>query len=479
MEPATSPAEPVPAPRRRRWRLIGSVVALMLALAVGGYFYRAWKANREWENLLASIEAEDPHWRYPDLEASRAKIPDDENSALQVLRIRGLLKTTPFDLPNNGWKLFEDMPPSAQLNTAQVAALQAAFAKLDPRILPEVDKLAGMPRGRFVMELKVNPFLSTEPSQECRPTMNLLQNLAMLRSQQGDPRGAVQACQSLFHVERAIADQPTLIGQLVRFAGQAIAVNALERALAQGEATEVELAALQAMIEQDIAEPQLYYGMRGERAGQELFARSIKEGKAKVSDIMGMTAGPGGGGPGFLERTLDQFPGIIERQFVDCLVLSHELTKISKLPPEEMLAAFKESESKIHSASMLARLLTPATHKVAEAHVRTLANLRCMRALLAAERFRLKSGRWPESLDELVKEKLLSDLPVDPYDGKPLRLKRLGDGVLVYSVNRDKTDNGGLLDRRNPMAPNTDLGLRLWNLPARRQPALPVQHLEQ
>ncbi len=469
---------PIPAPKRRRWRIIGALVGLMLTIAVGGYYFRSWQANREWESLLATIEAEDPNWRYPALEDSREKIPDAENSAKQVLRIRDLLKATPFDLANNGWTLFDDLPSSAQLNSTQIEVLQAAFTKLNPRILPEVDKLAGMPRGRFVMELKDNPFLSNEPSQECRAVMNVLHHLAMLRSQQGEPRGAFQACQSLFHVERAIADQPTLIAQLVRFAGQAIAVNALERALAQGEATEAELATLQALIEQDIAEPQLYYGMRGERAGQELFARSIKEGKAKVSDVLG-GMGPRAGGPGFLERAIDHFPGIVERQFVDCVVLSHEMTKIGKLPPEEMLDAYKESESKIHTASMLARLLTPAMYKVAEAHVRTQANLRCMRALLAAERFRLKTGRWPESLDELVKDHLLTEVPVDPYDGKPLRFKRLGDGVLVYSVSRDKVDNGGVLDRRNPMAPNTDLGLRLWNLPARRQPALPVKNVEQ
>jgi hypothetical protein len=52
-----------------------------------------------------------------------------------------------------------------------------------------------------------------------------------------------------------------------------------------------------------------------------------------------------------------------------------------------------------------------------------------------------------------------------------LRLKRLADGVLVYSIGPDLTDNGGNLNRQNPVVPGSDLGFQLWDVPKRGAPA--------
>jgi len=58
-------------------------------------------------------------------------------------------------------------------------------------------------------------------------------------------------------------------------------------------------------------------------------------------------------------------------------------------------------------------------------------------------------------------------VPADPFDGKPLRLGHLPDGLVIYSVGPDKTDDGGKIDRSHPGAPGTDLGFQLWD-PDRR-----------
>jgi hypothetical protein len=44
---------------------------------------------------------------------------------------------------------------------------------------------------------------------------------------------------------------------------------------------------------------------------------------------------------------------------------------------------------------------------------------------------------------------------------------------VIYSVGLDKTDDGGKLDRKNWMAPGTDLGIQLWDPDKRRQPPPP------
>jgi hypothetical protein len=61
-------------------------------------------------------------------------------------------------------------------------------------------------------------------------------------------------------------------------------------------------------------------------------------------------------------------------------------------------------------------------------------------------------------------------VPTDPFDGRPLRYRRLADGVVVYSVGDDRADDGGTLADDFPPPAGTDLGVRLWDVPHRRQP---------
>jgi hypothetical protein len=62
-------------------------------------------------------------------------------------------------------------------------------------------------------------------------------------------------------------------------------------------------------------------------------------------------------------------------------------------------------------------------------------------------------------------------IPNDPYDGNPLRLRRLADGIVIYCVGPDLIDNGGKLDRRDRYRTpfGADVGFQLWDPAHRRQ----------
>ena len=109
-------------------------------------------------------------------------------------------------------------------------------------------------------------------------------------------------------------------------------------------------------------------------------------------------------------------------------------------------------------------MIMPATSKVADASQRVQAMMRCTITAVAVERYRLAhKNTWPRGLDDVVKAGLLKEIPRDPYDGQPLRLKRTPTGVVVYSVGYDKIDNAGALDRNNPRAADTDMGFELFD----------------
>ncbi len=79
---------------------------------------------------------------------------------------------------------------------------------------------------------------------------------------------------------------------------------------------------------------------------------------------------------------------------------------------------------------------------------------------IAATRYRLDHGEYPAT-DDALAPAYLAAIPLDPFDGKPLRLKKSADGSLtIYSVGEDLIDNGGDVVRTDDKKA-TDVGVVL------------------
>jgi hypothetical protein len=75
------------------------------------------------------------------------------------------------------------------------------------------------------------------------------------------------------------------------------------------------------------------------------------------------------------------------------------------------------------------------------------ARIELVRSGMALERHRLSRGELPETLIELVPGEL-AGMPIDPFDGKPLRYFRQADGTpRLWSIGPDLLDEGGLPHR--------------------------------
>lgn len=79
--------------------------------------------------------------------------------------------------------------------------------------------------------------------------------------------------------------------------------------------------------------------------------------------------------------------------------------------------------------------------------------LQAVRAAVGLKRFRLAEGRWPDSLNELV-PRFMPSVPVDPFDGKPLRYRLESGSPILWSIGHDRDDDGGVVDPR-PDAPDS------------------------
>jgi hypothetical protein len=251
---------------------------------------------------------------------------------------------------------------------------------------------------------------------------------------------------------------------------RAIAVGQAERTLGQGEPSVDGLAELQKAMEEEAEEPLLRIAMRGERGGMDRLMGSLQDGGTSVKLMKGMM---GGGitqqqNRWFGEEALLYLPGAVSNNRAALLEHMNKLIEISQLPPEEQAEPLEALQRSLRKEPLLVRELLPATEKVAEAERRTRALLRCAAAGLAAERYRRKHGRWPEGLDDL-KGEFLREVPLDPYDSKPLRYRKDGEGIVIYAIWKDRQDDGGDRATLNTYKDGTDAGFRLWDVDKRRQ----------
>jgi uncharacterized membrane protein YiaA len=88
----------------------------------------------------------------------------------------------------------------------------------------------------------------------------------------------------------------------------------------------------------------------------------------------------------------------------------------------------------------------------------------CTTVALAATRYRLAHtppSQYPDSAQALVPE-FLDAVPLDPFDGQPLRYKKNDDASLtIYSIGPDLTDNHGDVEpKKNAKSPDTGLILK-------------------
>ena len=59
----------------------------------------------------------------------------------------------------------------------------------------------------------------------------------------------------------------------------------------------------------------------------------------------------------------------------------------------------------------------------------------CGLIAIAVERYRLETGKLPDSLRVLA-DPYLEKMPVDPYDGRPFKYRRLKEGYVIYSSGK-------------------------------------------
>jgi hypothetical protein len=466
----TAAPSAMPASRRswRRWLLVGGFVLLLAATPFIFSRIGRWQADREMAALHAEIDADDPNWRWPDLLADLPEPPpDQENAALELIKVADLVKKKPVRPPT---VFLARSAPAANIRPSadKVKALRKGLANFQPEPLGAARKLKDMPRGQLRIEAVENPLEAKLPdSLLLMAVMQMLLDDAALRAEDDDLAGSAESSLALLNAANAVGDAPVMMVQLVRQAGQQAAVAAVMRLLGQGEAPKDALQNLQAALEREAGHNGLALAMRGERAFAHQIHVLLQQGKLSVTKDLG------GYRPSRIPTfILDAFPSLLVGDYASNLRFQTALVSACKKGDKERADALDDLEIKGPSTALYFLV------GLAKDALETQALLRCAATGVAAERYRLAHGRWPDDAAHLVAGGFLKAAYNDPFDGQPLRWRHTNAGLVIYSIGKDRIDDSAGLERHDHRVAVGDVGFVLWNPPLRRAEPAAVEKSE-
>jgi hypothetical protein len=474
-----TPPSPTSAPPRRRWRrwLAGAVLAAV-ALVWGGVALDRWLADRDWRAACAEADALDPGWRWDELRAALPALPADRDAAKRIRAIgpQVLAMSWPdwqaaAGTRGNDFSIqdrirfsqrLHQMVPARQLSAEQAALLRIELgraAALVRAALELTDCPGGRPRNGVTSPLAPqfgDGSFSTDTGQVTR----LLYLHVTLLAHDGRADDALAACRAIVAAGRASADEPSgaCLGALEDG-------SAAQRVLGLGEPGDAVLAALQDDL---LARPLLRQTLRGWRAILYDLQDARDAGRLSRDDFLLCTTGRPRAVTG-IAAIDDAIDACTTRRWGrgDAATLVRYVNRLVETVPATDAAPvdyFREFEAALAQHSALPAPVRHMAQTIAwdyEYWQAARAAVLSAHAARAAERFRRCHGRWPAELQELVPA-YLAAVPQDPFTSRPLLVRRTADGLVVYSVGPDGTDDGGMfmLDQTNGR-PNTDIGFRL------------------
>jgi hypothetical protein len=446
------------------------VLLLLVTSGLGWWLYDRYFGERELRQLMAELDRTDPGWRLEEIEAARATLPDAENGALQVQLASGLLPTGWADPspPGPGTNLQErlgKLNPEVRLGNKEIQELRAVLGKVAPA-LAQARQMVVFPRGRHAIGWSRDPFGIVLPSlTEVKAVALLLALDAARRAHDGDLDGALLSVGATVNVGRSIGDEPFLLSQWMRMGCQRYALRSMERVLGQGEPSGTVLQELQNLLTDEAEQPLLLMATHAERAGMHQAMLIIKAGQfsRRAYSINNPLNAPDG-----VMRPWDA----ADARAYHAVALRYltELVEIARLPPAEQSARL-ERLPKPKLPYLLAQMILIHNDRVSMVrHFRsTQGLLRCAVAALAVERYRQTKHHWPDSLADLIPE-FLGEVPADPFDGAPLRFRKLADGVVIYALDAYGLDLIGSDGSGKVANGNSDVAVRLWDPGHRRRP---------
>jgi hypothetical protein len=333
-------------------------------------------------------------------------------------------------------------PPTGNRDTFDPAEpATIAFLREQAGTIAMLRQAAALPGCRFDRDLG-NPdiALMLPTLNEVRNGANVLALHAREEIVHGNISSAMVDGGAILRMGRHFGERPLMISALVGIGIDALGNKTVEQALSgvtnQNELAGLrleELSSLGRMFQQALRGEERYgLTILGNMPGGQMMM--VKGKIAAVQDTRILSSGAGLNGAFF--RVF----------FVDSdayMKLMEHLQELAIQPYYRVRDDLTDDQGIKYGRGLFTSMMVASLSRVFESVARVEAGDECMRTAVAMTRFRLDHGKLPAGLSELVPD-YLDGVPMDPFDGHPIRLVIKGDKWIIYSVGLDGVDDGGV-----------------------------------
>ncbi len=394
------------------------------------------------------------------LSVAPARVPDRENAALiytQAFQAAGDQAAWPKALDDK-WSNWVDRDP--QGFDAKDAQLRAFLKQQAARLA--LFREAGKKPGCYFDRDYGRPsiYMLLPEIQELRGGARLLALDARVKAADHDLHGALDDCRALLSMTDHVASDPLLVAMLVSAAIQGISAKTLEAVLNSAPATAEDLASL------DVGDTLSYQQafrrtLRMEEAFGQATVYDVATGRISLGELGAINGKPCSSPTGW-------FPPVYRLFFLgEDLDSYHRIAatwqRLAMKPYYQAKPEWDAFEAKFvaRPVGLLTKMLAPAVAHCSEAAARADAQHDVLRLAVAVCRFQARHNRFPSDPSELVPD-CIAAVPRDPFDGKPLRMKKTEGKLVVYSIGPDAIDNGGAPFDRQKKTGDIPFTVRGW-----------------
>jgi hypothetical protein len=314
---------------------------------------------------------------------------------------------------------------------------------------------AALSKCRYPIKLEDGMEMEVPHLPKLRACTRLLALKASLCAEMGDAEKAVETLEDAVAVGESLRYEPYLIGQLARINCRDIVFGGLEQVISRTTLSANQLDTLSNVFRQAADLKPVEQGLRAETC-------SILEGMSKLAPLNPFKAKD-------LSHPLSKaeelsfwrkglhliyripfscyrWSGILD---LDKTTMVRGISKLLSAESDPFPDRLNTSErlEKYYQGlftrcSPASRTLLPALARAVGTEARFAAGIRLASVALAVEKYRVERNLIPEQLAALVPE-FLPEVPTDPFDGASLRYRKTDTGYILYSVGRNRCDDGG------------------------------------
>ena len=417
------------------FKVLLGIVGVVVFILLVGWFVLDVSSSAELEAALAQIQA--LGWPTELADLYPQPIPDSENAApLHQQASAAVGDSNPISRVDS-LESWLDLSEEEQTKVRSHLTEKAEALEL-------LHQAAQVPGSDFNLNYRASYAMPLPHLSGLRQSARLQRAAVIVALADGRTEEALEHWLDSTAVVRHGENQKILISELVRLACLFVSLDALEALVQSGQLTPAHVDRALGALEGIEGHDSFTEGMKGELA----FGRDIHRiGPSQMQSIVR----PGGRYPMGLGPLVALYRSPLVRPWRQHDEATHiavltQLIQLSQQPYYQAQKGLQQWEDTLDDLppwqAPLTKMLLPALGRACEALARAEARLACARVALALERYRLTHGDYPATLDSLVPGHL-PDVPVDPFDGKPVRYVNEGQRVVVYSVGEDLRDDGG------------------------------------